>query len=1042
MKSVGLHVVRFLFCFILSGLIGCGAVIRTPLSISSFTANPGSIASGGSSSLTAVFPYGTGTITPGNMTVTSGTAIPVSPAATTTYTLTVSGTNSTAITATATVTVTGSLSAPTGLTATPSDQLVTLSWTSATGATGYQVKRSTTSGGPYTVIGTTTGTVFADSAVVNNTTYYYVVAATDTSATSANSAEASATPMALPAAASSLTATPGDSKATLSWSTATGAASYEIARSTTSGGPYTNVGTATTTGYIDTGLTNGTPYYYVIYSVNAVGTSAASNQAEAIPIAAPTGLTAVGSDSQVALYWNASAGATSYNIYVATTEGGTATLLGTSTTNRFVNTGLTNGVTLYYYVRALNSTGISDPSAWVAGTPNATTSTTMLITNPRVGLGTWFMNDWDTADAFVDLMKQSRTWNLSNWNAGSATVDSDGWPTEDASTVLQTFSTLRAMSSYEGTYKLVFTGKATVTGQWFSGSVTNMVYNSATNTSTADVTVTGYGSGYINLVFTKTQRTASSATGTGFTNAHLYRPGYATDGSAVFTTPFLKAMGKVSTVRMMDWTGTNSNYVVNWTDRTTPNTATQQGLANSWTGPDGTTYSGSGGVALEYQIMLCNTVVADCYFNIPVVASDDYVKNMALVIAYGSDGTNPYTSTQTNPVYPPLNPGLRAYLEYANEVWNSSAGVFPVVEDICNYLPSNHPLLTVDDTPDVGIWYRMWRYPAWRMATISQIFEGVFGSSQMMTRVRPLLETQQGDGQSTLDTALQWLDAWAKTQSPATTVSGLIYGGGGSAYYGVNDSSSAAVDSIFASGNYPSSSTLKAWAVDSTWLYNYGLKHVAYEGGPGINTAFTDAANRLINADSRMETMVNSYQTGWDQMGGDLLIYYDLAGSSAWEFTSDIQNIDTPKFAALADIQSGTKPSASLGTAMPGTLYASTESGYNIRSSGAYSYTSTIGGESCISPSGSSSDWFTAYPVHADTAFTGTLTISGAASSKTTMVIWINGVQQGTVTMAAESSSALENSTSLSVSIPAGLSVIRMETTSGGATFCSLTVTQ
>jgi len=74
--------------------------------ITSFTASPASITSGQSSSLTAVFTGGTGVVTPGNISVTSGTAVSVSPTATTTYTLTVTPTTGTAVTQTATVTVT------------------------------------------------------------------------------------------------------------------------------------------------------------------------------------------------------------------------------------------------------------------------------------------------------------------------------------------------------------------------------------------------------------------------------------------------------------------------------------------------------------------------------------------------------------------------------------------------------------------------------------------------------------------------------------------------------------------------------------------------------------------------------------------------------------------------------------------------------------------------------------------------------------------------------------------------------------------------
>jgi hypothetical protein len=76
-----------------------------PPTITSFTANPATITAGASTNLTGVFPEGTGLITPGNLPATSGTAVSVSPAATTTYTLTVTNAAGTPITQTVTVTV-------------------------------------------------------------------------------------------------------------------------------------------------------------------------------------------------------------------------------------------------------------------------------------------------------------------------------------------------------------------------------------------------------------------------------------------------------------------------------------------------------------------------------------------------------------------------------------------------------------------------------------------------------------------------------------------------------------------------------------------------------------------------------------------------------------------------------------------------------------------------------------------------------------------------------------------------------------------------
>jgi hypothetical protein len=89
-------------------LITQASTSTTPPTITGFTATSTSITSGASTSLTATFTGGTGVITPGNITVTSGTAVSVSPTTTTTYTLTVTPTTGTSVTQTVTVTVTAS----------------------------------------------------------------------------------------------------------------------------------------------------------------------------------------------------------------------------------------------------------------------------------------------------------------------------------------------------------------------------------------------------------------------------------------------------------------------------------------------------------------------------------------------------------------------------------------------------------------------------------------------------------------------------------------------------------------------------------------------------------------------------------------------------------------------------------------------------------------------------------------------------------------------------------------------------------------------
>jgi chitin-binding protein len=94
------------------------------------------------------------------------------------------------------------------------------------------------------------------------------------SMTSANiqSAFLQVVPGNVPPAPTGLGATPGNAQVMLNWTAASGATSYNVKRSTTNGGPYANVQTGVTgTTFTNTGLTNGTPYYYVVTAVNASG---------------------------------------------------------------------------------------------------------------------------------------------------------------------------------------------------------------------------------------------------------------------------------------------------------------------------------------------------------------------------------------------------------------------------------------------------------------------------------------------------------------------------------------------------------------------------------------------------------------------------------------------------------------------------------------------------------------------------------------------------------------------------------------------------
>jgi fibronectin type 3 domain-containing protein len=224
-------------------------------------------------------------------------------------------------------------------------------------------------------------------------------------------------------AAPSITVAAGNAQNVISWSAVTNATSYILKRSTTAGGPYTVVaGGLTGTSYTDTGLTNGTTYYYVLVAASSLAESGNATEASAMPVppapSAPTGLAGNGWNGAVNLSWTASATATSYTVKRSTTSGSSYAAVGSGvTTTSYTDTTATEGTTYYYVVSASNLGGESANSSEIAIT----------YTQPTA----YLKFDETTGTSAADASGNSWTGTLVNgplWSAGRSnnTVDLDG----------------------------------------------------------------------------------------------------------------------------------------------------------------------------------------------------------------------------------------------------------------------------------------------------------------------------------------------------------------------------------------------------------------------------------------------------------------------------------------------------------------------------------------------------------------------------------------------------------------------------------------
>jgi len=296
--------------------------------------------------------------------------------------------------------------APTGLAAVAtSPTSVSLTWTSGGGTlSGYEVQRATASGGTFSLVATppSTATGYGDSGLTTGTTYWYRVRAVNAGGASTWTAEASATPVAVPpsapAAPSGLAVAPASTNSlSLSWTdNASDETGFEVERAAAPAGPFGKVFTAApnATSWTDTGLATTTTYWYRVRAVNGVGPSAFTTVASATTAAPPapappTGLAAVvdqaGSAQLVRLAWSdAATNETGYELQHSID--GVAwdpTVALQANTASYVDGTPAIASTNFYRVRAVNGGG---GSAWVQISVYVPFAPTGSVCDPPLGI--------------------------------------------------------------------------------------------------------------------------------------------------------------------------------------------------------------------------------------------------------------------------------------------------------------------------------------------------------------------------------------------------------------------------------------------------------------------------------------------------------------------------------------------------------------------------------------------------------------------------------------------------------------------------------
>lgn len=258
----------------------------------------------------------------------------------------------------------------------------------ASGGTGpytYQWYRSTSGGftpGAGNVVAGATNRTLGDTGLTNGVTYYYKNVVTDHVGTTATSNQVSVTPAAL-ASGTASTGSSGSGTASVSVTAPSGGTppyTYQWYRSTTSGftpGAGTAVPGATSPTLNDTGLSNGTTYYYVCAATDGAGATADSNQTPATPTSstlasgtASLTSTGTGTVSVASTAASGGGGAYTYQWYRSTDPSALGPSVPGATSLALSDTGLTNGTTYYYKLQATDGTSTA-VSNQVSGVPAA-----------------------------------------------------------------------------------------------------------------------------------------------------------------------------------------------------------------------------------------------------------------------------------------------------------------------------------------------------------------------------------------------------------------------------------------------------------------------------------------------------------------------------------------------------------------------------------------------------------------------------------------------------------------------------------------------
>lgn len=482
-----------------------------------------------------------------------------------------------------------------------------------------------------------------------------------------------------------------------------------------------------------------------------------------------------------------------------------------------------------------------------------------------IGINISAVNDYATELSFTDAFKQCREWISSNadgsgpWDTQiNVPLNANGYPIEipynDGTNPPQLVKTLMLWdignAVPQGMYRLVVNGNGQV-----------RLSNGASGTYDCPVDT------YVNVTDQVILEITQSSTANPINNIKFIYPDYVeTYQNQTFTNEFLSFLNDFQVIRFMNFTNTNGSPIESWADRTTPTFYSQAKF---------------GGAAWEYVIELANTTQKDIWINVPHKANDNFIQELATLL-------------QNN-----LNPNIKIYLEYSNEVWNSAFSQHSDCADFAQALGYTGQS-----------WERAWKYTAKRSADVFNIFEDVFTNEQRLIKIIP---SQAANSWLTNQLVTFFNDPqYNPNQVTADKIAIAPYFGHNVADNIINNNleNTITIPEIIQELQTSLTNSYQNIIDNQEVATTHGLDLICYEGGQhlvatGNNINNTTLTTKLIatNHDAAMQDLYCDYFDYWYNNVGGLFCHYNSHGSyskyGSWGVRENYQDINNPKYLAL-----------------------------------------------------------------------------------------------------------------------------------------------